>query len=402
MTNFAAAAGPEDYDQPLSGIRLLDLSSLGMGPFATQVLGDHGADVIKLEAPEGDVFRHVVPQRSRAMSHTFIQFNRNKRSVALDLKSTEGRAALEPLIRSADIVLITMRSDAARGLGLDYDSVKAIKPDIIYCAAYGYSDRGPYGGRPAMDDAIQAACGLAWMQREVSGSSQFVANVVADKATGLTIVNSILAALIHRMKTGRGQRIEVPMFETMVAFVMPEHMAGQTFDPPLGPAGYARVINPDRRPFQTKDGWLCVVPYTTPQWLRFFRLIGRKDLASQPEMADPMYRSRRFQELYALIDAAMPARTNAEWTEVLLEQDILFAEVNSPQDLLADPHLQATGMFTTVDHPTEGALKLLGFPVSFSETPCRLRRLPPNLGEHTGEVLAELGLGPGGASSSEA
>ena len=379
--------------QPLTGVRVLDLTSLGMGPFATQTLGDYGADVIKLEAPSGDVFRHVVPQRSKGMSHTFLQFNRNKRSVAIDLKSELGREALKRMIGTSDVLVITMRAQAAKLLGLDYDSVRAIRPDVIYCAAYGYSDRGPYAGRPAMDDTIQAACGIASLQRSVSGTGQLVANVVADKATGLTIVNSILAALIHRMKTGQGQSIEVPMFETMVAFTMPEHMAGRSFEPSMGQAGYSRVINPDRRPFRTKDGWLCVVPYTTPQWLRFLRLIGRDDLADTPEIADPVYRSSRFQELYALIDGALPTRTTAEWVRLLLEHDVLFGEVNSPEDLIEDPHLNATGMFQMVDHPTEGRLRLLGFPVSFSATPCQLRRLPPNLGEHSSEILTELGFG---------
>jgi crotonobetainyl-CoA:carnitine CoA-transferase CaiB-like acyl-CoA transferase len=378
--------------QPLTGLKVLDLSSLGMGPLATQTLGDLGADVIKVETPEGDVFRHVVPQASAGMSHTFIQFNRNKRSVAIDLKSESGKEALQRLVKHCDICLLTIRSAAARSLGLDYDSVKALNPSMIYCAAYGYSDRGPYGGRPAMDDAIQAMCGLASLQRQASGSSQFVASVIADKATGLTIVYSILAAVIHRMKTGEGQYIEVPMFETMVAFTMPEHMAGKSFEPSKGPAGYARVINPDRRPFQTKDGWLCVVPYTTPQWLRFFRLIGRADLAEDPHMSDPVYRSNHFRDLYALIDAVLPTRTTAEWIEALLDADILFGEVKSPDDLIEDPHLAAMDMFRLVVHPVAGKLRLLGFPVTFSETPCTLRRLPPTLGEHTAEVLAEIGM----------
>ena len=381
-----------DTPQPLDGVRVLDLTSLGMGPLATQVLGDMGADVIKLEAPEGDVFRHVVPQGTAGMSHTFLQFNRNKRSVALDLKSAPGQEALKRLIADCDVLVLTLRPAAAAKLGVDYDSVRAIRADVIYCAAYGYAEGGPYAGRPAMDDTIQAMCGLAWLQRAVSGKEQLVANVVADKATGLTIVNAVLAAIIHRMRTGEGQAIEVPMFETMVAFTMPEHMAGQSFVPSKGEAGYARVINPDRRPFRTADGWLSVVPYTTAQWLRFLRLIGRDDMADDPQIADPVHRSHMFRELYGLIDAAMPTRTTAEWRALLLEHDILFGDVNSPEDLLADPQLAARNMFTEVEHPTEGTIRLLGFPVTYSATPSQLRRLPPKLGQDNADVLGGLGF----------
>ena len=380
--------------QPLEGVRVMDLSSLGMGRFATQILGDYGGDVIKVESPEGDVFRHVAPQRSPGMSHTFLQFNRNKRSLALDLKSEQGREALARLVETADVVLVTIRPHAAAKLGLDYETLRALNPKIIYCAAYGYSEKGPYAGRPALDDAIQAMCGLANLQKRVSGADQFVATIIADKACGLTVVHSIMAALIHRMRTGRGQSVEVPMFETMVAFTMAEHMAGETFEPAMGPAGYARVINSDRRPFRTRDGWLCAVPYTTAQWLRFFRLIGRDDLADDPRYSDAVFRSHHFQEMYALLDAVMPSRSTTEWIELLLEADILFGEVKSPEDLIHDPHLEAVGMFQAVDHPTEGRLRLLGFPVRFSETPCRLSRLPPTLGQDNDEILASLGLGP--------
>ena len=377
---------------PLDGIRVVDMTTLGMGPMAAQLLGDFGADVIKLEIPAGDNFRHIVPQRSPNMSHTFIQFNRNKRSLALDLKSNLGSDARARLLKTADVVLVTVRPEAARKLGMDYETIRGINPNVIYCAAYGYSEKGPYAGRPAADDTIQAMSGIAGLQRLASGTNQLIATVVADKACGQAIVYSVMAALIHRMKTGKGQSIEVPMFETMVAFVMPEHMAGKTFEPPMGEAGYARVINKDRRPFQTKDGWLCVLPYTTQQWLRFLRMIGRDDMANNPELADPVYRSRHYEELYGLIDGAMPTKTTAEWVELLLAEDILFGEVKGPNDLLVDPHLEAVGMFPVVDHPSEGKLRMLGFPITLSETPCQLRRMPPRLGEHSSEILDELGF----------
>ena len=377
---------------PLDGVRVIDMTSLGMGPLAAQILGDHGADVIKVEAPAGDAFRHVLPQGSPGMSHAFIQFNRNKRSLAIDLKSAAGGEAFRRLLKTADIVLSNLRPSAMKGLGLDYESLRAIKPDVIFCACYGFSERGPYAGRPAADDTIQAMSGLADLQRMASGTVQFVASVVADKAVGLALVNAVLAAVIHRMKTGRGQAIEVPMFETMVAFVMPEHVAGRSFEPARGEAGYSRVVNPERRPYATKDGYLCVLPYTTAQWIRFFRLIGRHDLADDKRLADPVERSSRFRELYGVIDKAMPLRTTQEWVDALLANDIMFGKVNSPDDLIADPHLAALAMFPLVEHPSEGTLRLIGFPISFSETPNRLRRLPPNLGQHSREILAELGF----------
>lgn len=375
----------------LSGIRVLDMTSLGMGPLAGQILGDHGADVIKVEPLTGDTFRHMSPQSSAGMGHIFLQFNRNKRSLAMDLKSEDGKQALRGLLKNCDIFLSNMRPSAMRSLGLEYEAIKLINPKIIFCGAYGYSERGPYAGRPAADDTIQAMSGLADMQRRVTGTSQFVATIVADKAVGLALVNSVLAALIHRMKSGKGQAIEVPMFETMVAFVLPEHMGGKAFEPSRGDTGYGRILNPERRPYPTKDGALCVLPYTTAQWLRFFTLIDRADLAQDASLQDPLARTARIPELYAMIEKVMPSRTTQEWVDALIENDIMFGSVNSIDDLIADQHLRALNMFPVIEHPTDGAIRLIGFPISFSESPCRLYRLPPKLGEHSRQVLAEIG-----------
>jgi len=387
----ASHAGPASPG-PLDGLRVVDMTSLGMGPLAAQILGDYGADVVKLEPITGDVFRHVLPQSSPGMSHAFLQFNRNKRSVALDLKTPDGMAVMRRLLATTDVLLSNLRPAAMKALGLDYETMRAIRPDLIFCAAYGYSERGPYAGRPAADDTIQAMSGLAGLQHMATGNLHFVPSVVADKAVGQAIVSAVMGAVIHRMKTGHGQSIEVPMFETMVAFVMPEHVAGCTFVPPRGGTGYGRIMNANRRPFATKDGLLAVMPYTTPQWLRFFRLIGREDLANDPAMADPVERNRRFEELYGLIDAAMPARTTAEWIDALLKEDILFGKVNSPDELIRDPHLAKLEMFPLVRHPSEGLLRLIGFPITFSETPNTVRHLPPRLGQHTRELLAEIGF----------
>lgn len=378
-------------DGPLSGIRVLDMTSLGMGPLAGQILGDHGADVVKVEPLTGDTFRHMFPQSSPGMSHVFLQFNRNKRSIALDLKTDEGKRVLRSLLKNCDIFLSNMRPSAMKSLGLEYEAIKLVNPKVIFCGAYGYSERGPYAGRPAADDTIQAMSGLTDMQRRGTGSSQFVATIVADKAVGLALVNSVLAALIYRMKTGKGQAIEVPMFETMVAFVLPEHMGGKAFEPSRGDTGYSRILNPERRPYTTKDGALCVLPYTTAQWMRFFKLIGRDDLAQDPSLQDSLTRTARIPELYAIIDKVMPSRTTQEWVDALIENDIMFGSVNSIDDLIADQHLRALDMFPVVEHPTDGAIRLIGFPISFSESPSGLYRLPPKLGEHSREVLAEIG-----------
>jgi crotonobetainyl-CoA:carnitine CoA-transferase CaiB-like acyl-CoA transferase len=387
-----AQASADVSTQPLSGLKVLDMTTLAMGPFAAQLLGDYGADVIKVEPLAGDPFRHTLPTHSRGMGHVYLQFNRNKRSLAIDLKAPAAQKAFHRLVAGADILVSNTRSAAMKGLGLDYEAVRAINPAIIYCAAYGFSERGPYAGRPAADDTIQAMSGLVALHNRASGSPQYAASVIADKAAGLTLSNALLAAVIHRMRTGRGQFIEVPMFETMVAFVMPEHMAGLTYDPPTGPSGYSRVVNPWRRPYPTSDGYLTVLPYTTPQWQKFFRLIGRADLAEDAELADPVKRNARIQELYALIGEAMPKRSTKAWVADLLEADILFGEVLSPEDLLTDPHLAATGLFSMVDHPTEGRIRLMNPPVHSSEGNARVARLPPTLGQDSRDVLREFGV----------
>ena len=379
--------------QPLAGLRVVDMTTLAMGPLAGQILGDYGADVVKVEPPSGDPFRATLPTRSPGMGHVFLQFNRNKRSLAMDLKAPAARAALYRLIAKADIFVSNVRPSGMKGLGLDYEAVRAINPAIIYCAAYGFSERGPYAGRPAADDTIQAMSGLASLYGRAQGTPQLAATVVADKAVGLMLTNAVMAAIIHRMKTGEGQFIEVPMFESMVAFVLPEHLGGLAYEPPCGASGYNRIVNPMRRPFATADGFLCVLPYTTAQWHRFFRLIGRDDLAGDADLADPVKRNGRLQELYGLIADAMPRRTTRDWVADLLAADILFGEVLSPEDLLHDPHLDAVGMFTEVEHVSEGRIRLLGFPIQSSAGPSKFGRLPPRLGEHSREILSELGLG---------
>ena len=372
---------------PLTGVRVLDLTGVGMGPMATQLLGDYGADVIKVEPPSGDVFRHVTPRRHPGMSHAYLNFNRNKRSIVLDAKSDEGRRELMTLLETADVFISNMRAPALRRLGLDADSLLARFPRLIHCTCYGYSERGPYAGRAAIDDTIQASCGLAWLQGAAGAAAPtYVKSVVADKVVALYVANAITSALYERAQSGSGQAIEVPMFECMVSFMTAEHLAGRSFVPPEGEAGYTRLLNAFRRPFRTRDGYLGVAPYTDGQWKRFFELAGEPALAADPRYCNQSERSKRFGELYAYVETILERRGTAEWVALLGEADIPFAPVNSIDDLLEDPHLRALGFWQRVEHPTEGTLLQAGLPVHFSRTPASVRRHAPSLGEHNHEA----------------
>ena len=382
----------EQSKGPLEGIRVLDMTGVGMGPYATQTLGDMGADIVKVETPAGDVFRHVTPQRHPGMSHAFLNFNRNKRSIVLDAKTAHGKEALRRLALRSDVFVSNIRPQAMRRLGLDYPSIEAMNPRIVYCACYGYGESGPYAGRAGIDDTLQAASGAAWLQGQGQESPRYVNTVMADKVVGLHVVQAIAMALYARERSGRGQAIEVPMFETMVAFLATEHLGGLTFEPPLGGAGYSRMLTPFRKPFRTRDGWMGVVPYTDAQWKRFFEIAGRPDMAADPRFATLLDRSRVFGELYKFVEDTLPTRTNAEWEVALTDGDIPFAPVNSFADLLADRHLRALGFWREVEHPSEGRVRMADIAVRFSDTPGSIRRLAPGLGEHTAEVLREIGM----------
>jgi crotonobetainyl-CoA:carnitine CoA-transferase CaiB-like acyl-CoA transferase len=375
----------------LDGVRIVDLTSVGMGPMATQLLADMGADVVKIEGAEGDVFRHVTPQRHHGMGHPHLNLNRNKRSVVLDLKTPGGMANLLALIASADVFISNMRAPAMRRLGLDAETLTKKYPKLIYCGCYGYSEKGPYAGRAAVDDTIQAACGLAWLQGDAGNEPpRYVKSVVADKVLALYVAQAVTAALFARERTGKGQAVEVPMFECMVSFLAVEHLAGKTFVPPEGPTGYSRLLNPFRRPFETTDGYIGVVPYTDGQWRRFFEIIGAPELARDERYRTQQARSRHFGQLYEIIDVALKQKSTAEWIALLKDADIPFAPVNSLDALLDDPHLAAIGFWRKLEHPTEGALIQAGLPISFSLTPMEVRRHAPGIGEHTEEVLVEI------------
>jgi crotonobetainyl-CoA:carnitine CoA-transferase CaiB-like acyl-CoA transferase len=390
---MAAETSPSEPARagPLAGVTVIDLTAVVLGPLTTQILGDLGADVIKIEPPEGDIMRAGGAARHSGMGSVYLALNRNKRSVVLDLKQPEGAAVLRRLIADADVVIHNMRAAAIARLGFDYDAVKAINPRIVYCAAYGFSEHGPYRDYPAYDDLIQARAGIAALAQAHAPAPQFAPTLIADKTVGLTAVYAVLAALFHRERTGEGQTIEVPMFETMVAFTLAEHLGGLSFEPPLGAAGYARLLAPDRRPHRTTDGHVAILPYTTRHWRDFFALAERPALADDPRFADPATRNRHIGELYGVLAELVATRSTAFWLDGCRRADIPAAPVNELAALPGDPHLAAVGLFAHTEHPSEGAILELRPPVNFGATPASLRRPAPRLGADTEAVLREHG-----------
>lgn len=378
---------------PLEGVRVLDLTTVLMGPYATQILADHGADVIKIEPPEGDGTRNIGPMRSPGMGAIFLNANRGKRSVVLDLKRAEARAALLDLARTADVFIYNVRPAAMARLGLSYEAVREVNPRIVYVGVFGFGRGGPYAERPAYDDLIQGAAGLpALTLRAGSPEPRYVPTTIADRTVGLTAVGAILAALFHRERTGEGQAIDVPMFETMTQFVMGDHLGGQTFIPAEGPSGYARLLAHERRPYATRDGYICALIYSDRQWKSFCSLIGRPDMfASDPRLASLTARTLHIDELYAFVAEQLRTRTTAEWMAALEKADIPCMPMHTPESIVEDPHLKAVGFFRPVEHPTEGRLLSMAVPSSWSRTQPQPGRPTPRLGEHTAEVLRELG-----------
>ena len=379
---------------PLEGYRVVDLTTVLFGPYATQIMGDMGADIVKVEPPIGESNRQVGPAKTPGMSAQFMVLNRNKRSIMLDLAKPEGLAALKRLVESADVFVHNMRPRAVRKLGIDYDAIAAVKPDIVYCSTIGYGSKGPYKDRPAYDDLVQGASGIAALQaRHLGGDPRYVGTVVADKTGGLTALYAILMGLLHRERTGEGQNIEVPMFESLVSYALMEHLYGRCFEPAIGGMGYDRVLSRNRKPYRTKDGHVCALPYTDKHWRAFFGLAGRPELADDPRFSTMSKRTENIEELYAMVDQVMQNRTTEEWLAALEEADIPFAPVNDLPDLLEDPHLKAVDFFPMISHPTEGELRMIGIPIRMSKTPGAIRTPPAHLGEHSVEVLAEAGFG---------
>jgi len=377
---------------PLEGIKVVEMTSVVLGPYACQMLGDLGADVVKIEPPGGDTNRNLGPHRNHEdMCSLYLTCNRNKRSVGLDMKSPEGLAAAKEIIKDADVLVHNFRPQAIEKLGLGYDEVVKLNPNIIYCGAYGFSLKGPYGEKGALDDSIQAASGIAILQSQVEGEPRYLPTIIGDKTTAMMVVQSVCAALFHRERTGEGQQIEVPMFETMAAFVMTEHQWGQTFDPPIGTAGYPRLMSEHRRPYKTKDGYLAVLPYWDNHWETFVTIGGRPELATDERFKDMRTRLANIGESYKVTGEIIATKTTQEWLDLLGETRVPMMVVNSPDELMTDPHLVESGFWEEYEHPTEGKVKMSRPPVTFSRSPASIRRLAPRLGEQTAEVLVEAG-----------
>ncbi|MSR00165.1 MAG: CoA transferase [Gammaproteobacteria bacterium] len=377
---------------PLQGVKIIEMTSVVLGPWACQLLADMGADVIKIEQPRGDSNRTLGASNNPGMSALYLTCNRNKRSLVLDLRQPGARDALLELIKSADVFVHNNRPQVMTKLGLDYADMKKVNPRIIYCGAYGYSKNGPYGKLGALDDSIQAVSGIAMLNEMVLGEPRYLPTVVADKTTAITVVYGVLAALFHRERTGEGQELEVPMFETMVNFVMAEHLWGMTFEPPKGKPGYVRLMSHHRKPYKTLDGYIAILPYLDAHWEKFCNLTGYPDLINEPTFKTLADRVRNIDDTYKKTGEIMATRTTLDWLKLFDGAGVPIIVVNTLEELATDPHLVATGFWQFYDHPTEGRLRMPSFPVNFGATPASIYRHAPRLGEHTVEILREAGL----------
>ncbi|HET6195727.1 MAG TPA: CoA transferase [Acetobacteraceae bacterium] len=376
---------------PLAGIRVIDLTTVVLGPYATQTLGDMGADVIKVEAPEGDNCRWIGPRRSDGMASYFAMLNRNKRSVVLDLKRPAPREALLRLVDGADVFVHNMRQGAAERLGLGYAALSARNARLIHACASGFRKGSSREEYPAFDDLIQGMSGMAALNAGPDGAPRYVPSVLVDKLTGQMLASMIGMALFHRERTGQGQEVHVPMLETMLSFLLVEHMWGAVFDQPQHGLGYPRMLTPHRRPYATQDGYISVIAVSDAHWSRLFAAMGRASLIEDPRFATIAARSDNVDALYAVLTEGMAERTTAEWLSMLRELDIPCGRANTLDDLLDDDYLRETEFFQRMRHPRDGEVTITAIPARFSASPPSVRRLWPALGEHTEEVLRETG-----------
>jgi crotonobetainyl-CoA:carnitine CoA-transferase CaiB-like acyl-CoA transferase len=378
---------------PLDGLTILDLTTVLMGPYATQILADMGADVIKVESPEGDIVRQLGPGRTPGMGGMFLNANRGKRSIVIDLKHAQGRDALLRLAAKANAIVYNVRPQAMARLGLGYDALAAANPAILYVGVFGYGQNGPYASKPAYDDLIQGASGVATLlAASGDGTPRYVPITMADRVVGLMAVNAILGGLMHQQRTGTGQRIDVPMFESMAEFVLIDHLGGLTYDPPLDHGGYARLLSRYRRPYRTSDGYICALIYNDKQWRSFFEAIGQQELLAEPRFASHAARHKHIDEIYQEVGRIFLTRTTAEWRDLLERADIPVMPMHTLETILDDPHLNAVGFFKTLEHPVEGRIRQMQVPSRWSVSQPEPGGPAPSLGEHGRDILSEVGF----------
>ena len=378
-------------EAPLKGIKIIDASSILMVPYCTRLLADMGAEIIKVETLSGDNTRYIGPSINKGMAAVFLNINRNKKSISVDLKSADGRLIIYKLIKKSDVFVSNIRKASLEKLKLTHSDFIKINPKIITANAVGFSSKGPYAGLPAFDDTIQAISGMAAYQEVYSDQPSYTSGATADKVTGLMLGMSILSALFNREKNGEGTELEVPMMETMVDFTLVEHLYGYNFLPPKAPPVYPRQSSPNRKPYKTLDGYIAVLPYSDDQWLRFFSIIKKENILKDPKFCSLESRNQNIDELYKILSEELKKRNTSFWIKNLREQDIPATKVNFPKDLFEDEHLEKTNFFKVQDHPTEGKLLYPSFPVEFNEDEIAESLHAPSLGENTKEILTDLG-----------
>ena len=378
-------------EAPLKGIKIIDASSILMVPYCTRLLADMGAEIIKVETLSGDNTRYIGPSINKGMAAVFLNINRNKKSISVDLKSADGRLIIYKLIKKSDVFVSNIRKASLEKLKLTHTDFIKINPKIITANAVGFSSRGPYAGLPAFDDTIQAISGMAAYQETYSDQPSYTSGATADKVTGLMLGMSILSALFNREKNGEGTELEVPMMETMVDFTLVEHLYGYNFLPPKAPPVYPRQSSPNRKPYKTLDGYIAVLPYSDDQWLRFFSIIKKENILKDPKFCSLESRNQNIDELYKILSEELKKRNTIFWIKNLREKDIPSTKVNFPKDLFEDEHLKKTNFFKVQDNPTEVKLLYPSFPVEFNEDETAENLHAPSLGENTKEILTDLG-----------
>ncbi|MBS24990.1 MAG: CoA transferase [Gammaproteobacteria bacterium] len=375
----------------LNGFRVLDLTTVVLGPFATQMLGDFGAEVIKIENLGGDMMRAVRPGKSDEMGAGFVNCNRNKDCVAINLKTEQGKEIFYRLVESADAVVHNMRNKTAVNLGIGYEDLKSIKPDIVYCGAQGFGEKGPSSDIPAYDDIIQAASGLSYLNSDEQGHPRYLPTIVADKVSGLQLTVAVLGGLINKERTGEGCFIESPMFEGLVAFLMAEQLAGHSYIPSTGTTGYDRLTAPYRRPYPTKDGYMAILPYSTKNWVDFFTMVGRPEWANWEIVRDPIKRSENINTLYEKLYEIAPEKTTEEWDKLLRHANIPHTKVNRLDDLLDNKHLKEVGLFKEYEHPSEGPMRQVRSHYTMEGVEQVEDKVTQLIGQSTEKILMSVG-----------